>query len=67
MKMDTDIKRIIGMMRQLTQREVEDRASSYKSPLTDRFIVQVEKEGRRWFSFGFDEVIVILLWTSLLC
>jgi len=54
-KMSADIAKLSAMMTQLTHQSPDDSSFSYQSPLTQRFLAEAEKGGRRWFSFGFDE------------
>lgn len=54
-KMAADIEKLTKMMMQLTNQHPEDTPLSYQSPLTEKFLTEAEKGGRRWFSFGFDE------------
>jgi hypothetical protein len=53
--MSADIEKLMEMMTQLTHQTPVDAALTYQSPLTENFIAEAEKGGRRWFSFGFDE------------
>ncbi|KAE9379962.1 hypothetical protein N431DRAFT_289254, partial [Stipitochalara longipes BDJ] len=54
-KMTADIQKLTKMMVQLTHQHPEDTPLNYQSPLTEKFLAEAEKGGRRWFSFGFDE------------
>ncbi|KAN0116843.1 hypothetical protein V8E51_002820 [Hyaloscypha variabilis] len=54
-KMNADIENLTKMISQLTRQPLDDSTLAYKSPLTEKFLSDVEKGGRRWFSYGFDE------------
>ncbi|TAQ88444.1 hypothetical protein B7494_g3230 [Chlorociboria aeruginascens] len=53
-KMNADIEALTKMMTQLTHQHLDD-SSNFQSPLTEKFLEEAERGGRRWFSFGFDE------------
>ncbi|CZR56337.1 uncharacterized protein PAC_06225 [Phialocephala subalpina] len=54
-KIIKDIERLNGMMALLTHQPSDASALSFQCPLTELFVIEVEREGRRWFSYGFDE------------
>jgi hypothetical protein len=54
-KMNADIEKLTQMMTHLTHQERGESNLTYHCPLTEKFLAEAEKSGRRWFSFGFDE------------